>query len=56
MAGRLDPVAAWLDVRPALDAPELLAEPVRAALVELAPEHAARCTVAEVVDGLGLPA
>lgn len=44
----LDPLICRLVVRPALDAPELLAEPVVAALAALAPEHAARCAVAEI--------
>ncbi|PZS27782.1 MAG: hypothetical protein DLM61_16065 [Pseudonocardiales bacterium] len=41
-----------LDVQPALDAPELLAEPVLAALTALDPEHAARCSVAEIDPAL----
>jgi prolyl-tRNA editing enzyme YbaK/EbsC (Cys-tRNA(Pro) deacylase) len=45
MAGRLD-------VRPALDVPGLLGEPVRAALAELAPEQVARCAVAEIDPAL----
>lgn len=47
-----DRVAGRLDVRPALDAPELLAQPVMVALVALAPEQAARCTVAEIDPAL----
>ncbi|MGH3902858.1 MAG: YbaK/EbsC family protein [Pseudonocardiaceae bacterium] len=43
--GRLDP-------RPALDAPELLAEPVRVALTVLSREQAARCAVAEIDPAL----
>lgn len=43
--GRLDP-------QPALDAPELLAEPVRAALGALTPEQTARCAVAEIDPAL----
>jgi prolyl-tRNA editing enzyme YbaK/EbsC (Cys-tRNA(Pro) deacylase) len=39
-------------VRPALDAPELLAEPVRFALAALLSELAARCTVAEIDPAL----
>lgn len=41
-----------LHVRPALDAPELLAEPVRVALAALIPELAASCAVAEVDPAL----
>ena len=44
----LDSATGQLSLRPALDAPELLAEPVRVALTALAPEHAARCVVAEI--------
>lgn len=40
------------DTRPALDALELLAEPVRAALTALSPEQAARCVVAEIDPAL----
>jgi prolyl-tRNA editing enzyme YbaK/EbsC (Cys-tRNA(Pro) deacylase) len=43
--GRLDP-------RPALDAPELLAEPVRRALAALGAPRAARCAVAEIDPAL----
>ncbi|MDQ3761636.1 MAG: hypothetical protein M3460_08035 [Actinomycetota bacterium] len=52
MAGRQDPVAGRLHLRPALDAPELLAEPVRTALAALAPELTARCAVAEIDPAL----
>lgn len=45
-------VAGRLQTRPALDAPALLAEPVRAALTAFAPEHAARCAVAEIDPAL----
>lgn len=45
MAGRLA-------TRPALDAPELLAEPVRVALTALPSELAARCAVAEIDPAL----
>jgi prolyl-tRNA editing enzyme YbaK/EbsC (Cys-tRNA(Pro) deacylase) len=48
----LDSAAGQLKLRPALDAPELLAEPVRVALTALAPEHAARCAVAEIDPAL----
>lgn len=48
----LDGVIGRLDVRPALDAPELLAEPVAAALAALTPEQAARCAVAEIDPAL----
>jgi prolyl-tRNA editing enzyme YbaK/EbsC (Cys-tRNA(Pro) deacylase) len=44
--------AGRLDVRPALDAPELLAEPVAAALTALPAQQAARCTVAEIDPAL----
>ncbi|MDQ4034091.1 MAG: hypothetical protein M3332_18340 [Actinomycetota bacterium] len=44
--------AGRLDVRPALDAPELLAEPVAAALTALPGQQAARCTVAEIDPAL----
>jgi prolyl-tRNA editing enzyme YbaK/EbsC (Cys-tRNA(Pro) deacylase) len=45
MAGRLAP-------RPALDGPELLAEPVRVALAALPSELAAQCAVAEIDPAL----
>lgn len=45
LAGRLAP-------RPALDAPALLAEPVRIALAALPAELAARCAVAEIDPAL----
>lgn len=45
-------VVGRLDTRPALEAPELLAEPVRAALRALTPEQAARCAVAEIDPAL----
>lgn len=48
----LDSATGQLSLRPALDAPELLAEPVRVALTALAPEHAARCVVAEIDPAL----
>ncbi len=48
----LYPMVGPLDVRPALNAPELLGEPVRVALAELAPELAARCAVAEIDPAL----
>ncbi len=51
-AGRHGSVAGRLDVRPALDAPELLAEPVRVALAALPGELAARCAVAEIDPAL----
>lgn len=41
-------VAGELAVRPALDAVDLLAEPVRAALAALSAEDAARCAVAAI--------
>jgi len=44
----LDSATGQLSLRPALDAPELLAEPVRVALTALAPEHA--MTVSETMD------
>jgi prolyl-tRNA editing enzyme YbaK/EbsC (Cys-tRNA(Pro) deacylase) len=46
------PLTGRLDFQPALDAPELLAEPVLAALTALDPEHAARCSVAEIDPAL----
>jgi prolyl-tRNA editing enzyme YbaK/EbsC (Cys-tRNA(Pro) deacylase) len=45
-------VAGRLDLRPALDAPELLAKPVAAALAALTPEQAVRCAVAEIDPAL----
>lgn len=45
-------VAGRLRIRPALDVPALLAEPVRVALTALAPEQAARCAVAEIDPAL----
>lgn len=51
-ARRHNSVSGRLDVRPALDAPELLAEPVRFALAALPSELAARCTVAEIDPAL----
>lgn len=45
-------VAGKLTVRRALDVPELLAEPVAAALVALPAEQAARCAVAEIDPAL----
>ncbi|MGH3973376.1 MAG: YbaK/EbsC family protein [Pseudonocardiaceae bacterium] len=48
----LEAVSGRLSVRPALDVPELLAEPVAAALAALSGEHAARCTVAEIDPAL----
>jgi prolyl-tRNA editing enzyme YbaK/EbsC (Cys-tRNA(Pro) deacylase) len=48
----LNPVAGRLDVRPVHAAPELLAEPVRAALAELPPAQVARCAVAEIDPAL----
>jgi prolyl-tRNA editing enzyme YbaK/EbsC (Cys-tRNA(Pro) deacylase) len=45
-------VAGRLQIRPALDVPALLAEPVRVALTALAPEQAARCAVAEIDPAL----
>lgn len=45
-------VAGALAVRPALDAADLLAEPVRAALAALPAEDAARCGVAAIEPGL----
>jgi prolyl-tRNA editing enzyme YbaK/EbsC (Cys-tRNA(Pro) deacylase) len=45
-------VAGRLQIRPALDFPALLAEPVRVALTALAPEQAARCAVAEIDPAL----
>lgn len=44
----LRPVAGRLEPQPALDAPDLLAEPVRAALAALPDHLAARCAVAEI--------
>jgi prolyl-tRNA editing enzyme YbaK/EbsC (Cys-tRNA(Pro) deacylase) len=41
-------VAGRLEARPALECPELLAEPVRVALAALSPEQAERCGVAEI--------
>ncbi|MGH3909269.1 MAG: YbaK/EbsC family protein [Pseudonocardiaceae bacterium] len=41
-----------LHSRPALDAPELLAEPVRVALRALSPEQTVRCAVAEIDPAL----
>ena len=48
----LRPVAGRLQPRPALDAPDLLAGPVRAALVSLPDHLAARCAVAEIDPAL----
>lgn len=48
----LSRVAGLLDVRLALDAPELLAEPVRAALAALPRELADRCGVAAIDPAL----
>lgn len=45
-------VAGRLAVRPALDAPELLAEPVAAALTALPGAQAARCAVAQIDPAL----
>lgn len=45
-------IAGRLNARSALDAPELLAEPVAAALTALPGEQAARCTVAEIDPAL----
>lgn len=45
-------VAGTLETGPALDAPHLLAEPVRAALEALPPEQAARCHVAAIAEDL----
>ncbi|MGH3670927.1 MAG: YbaK/EbsC family protein [Pseudonocardiaceae bacterium] len=52
MVTSLDHVAGRLQLRPALDSPVLLAEPVRVALTRLAPEHASRCAVAEIDPAL----
>lgn len=48
----LDVVVGRLSVRPALDVPELLAEPVAAALAALPGAVAARCAVAEIDPAL----
>lgn len=45
-------IAGRLAVRPALDAPELLAEPVAAALTALPGAQAARCDVAQINPAL----
>jgi prolyl-tRNA editing enzyme YbaK/EbsC (Cys-tRNA(Pro) deacylase) len=45
-------IAGRLNVRPALDAPELLAEPVAAALTALPGEQAARCAITEIDPAL----
>ena len=46
--GRHDSIAGRLDVRPAVDAAELLAKPVQVALAALPGDLAARCAVAEI--------
>lgn len=45
-------VAGQLETRPALERPDLLAEPVRAALAALSSEQAQRCAVAEIDPAL----